>query len=515
MISRLKKYLPEILLALAVVVYAIYFSLLTINRFEKLYSHYFDLGIMDQTVHNTYKGLVTGNFSRILELTNPHISAEQVKRMSIHNDIFLALLSPFYIIHDGPETLLVIQTIVVAIGAVFIFLLGKKIFEKIPYGIWLSVLFAIAYLLYPPLQKANKYDFHAVTLATTLLLGMFYYWKSQQYKISIVFAVLALITKEQVGMTVAVFGAYILYEQYIHHHFKSQNLFQTILHFFKKLFKIDSTVKEKQFAYWIIGISMIWILLSMLVIIPASRGKEHFASHYYNHIKENPFIIATYPFRGSTLTYLQELLSPVGFLSVFSPIQLFIATPELGVNLLSSNSNMRNTYFHYTSVITPFVFISSMYGAVFLYTLFTKRYKKRTKLTVLCIGIYLSITTLISAYFAGPLPFAKTADIIPWKEPQVQYYDVIAWEKILEDDQIKVSTTGRIAPHFTTRQYFYDFSWKYKYADYIILETHDALYGYLKGRSVPAYNELQKDKNYIKIYDMNGIEVYRKLSNYE
>lgn len=509
----LKRYLPEILLTCFIIAYSIYFSLISINRYEKLYSHYFDLGIMHQTVYNTYKGIQTLDFSRILEMTNPHISADQVKRMSVHNDMILGFLAPFYFIYEGPETILVIQTVVLAIGAVFIFLLAKKILKDIPFYQWLALILAITYLLYPPLQKANKFDFHAVTLATTFLLGMFYYWTEKNYKKSIIFAILALLTKEQVGMTVAFFGGYVIYEQYIQTHFKTGNIIQTIIQFVKNLINRGKINKEKHFAYWIIGISIFWILLSMLIIIPSSRGKEHFASQYYDHIKENPFIVFGYPFRPSTIQYAQNMLGPTGFLSLLSPIQLLISTPELGINLLSSNSNMRNTYFHYSSVITPFVFISTIYGILLLYQFIIKKNKKvNVKTFSIVMGIYLLGVSLYAAYQSGPLPFARESDIIPWQEPQQKYYEVIAWKKILDDDQIKVSTTGVLAPHFTSRQYFYDFSWKYKYADYIVLDTHDVKYGYLKDRSVPAYNDLQKDKNYIKIYEENGIEVYRKIS---
>ena len=60
-------------------------------------------------------------------------------------------------------------------------------------------------------------------------------------------------------------------------------------------------------------------------------------------------------------------------------------------------------------------------------------------------------------------------------------------------------------------QYFYDFSWKYIYADYIVLDPRDAIAGYLKETSLPAYKALQDDPKYIKIYDKDGIEVYEKL----
>src|SRR5690606_32712407 len=108
----------------------------TILRYQKLYAHYFDLGIMHQTVYNSYKGISTGDFSRILEMTDPHASTEQVKRMSVHNDVLLAIVAPLYFIHEGPETLLVIQAVVVALGAYFIYQIAAHVFRSSAYNRW-------------------------------------------------------------------------------------------------------------------------------------------------------------------------------------------------------------------------------------------------------------------------------------------------------------------------------------------------------------------------------------------
>lgn len=116
MLNFINKNKTIIILWFFIVVYIAYFSYFTILRLRTLYASYFDLGIMHQTVFNTYKAIAEKDISKILELTNPFNSL-QIKRMAIHNDFLLALLSPFYFIYAGPQTLLVIQTIVLALGA--------------------------------------------------------------------------------------------------------------------------------------------------------------------------------------------------------------------------------------------------------------------------------------------------------------------------------------------------------------------------------------------------------------
>jgi uncharacterized membrane protein len=258
---------------------------------------------------------------------------------------------------------------------------------------------------------------------------------------------------------------------------------------------------------------VIWVYLSLKVIIPYSRGGAHFASDYYMHLS-GPIEIIRYILRKETWEFLYTLLAPLGFLSVFAPFHFFIAAPDLLVNILSSNDNMRNIYYHYESVVTPFVFISAIYGIYYIYVFSIKKVATmNVKSFFIQVIFFMVITSLYYSYNQSSLPWAKDADVYPWKEGPGYVKDVLFWKDKLAGDSIKVSTTGHIAPHFTSRRYFYDFSWKYIHADYVVIEKDDALNGYLKNQTVPALKNIQKDKKYIKIYDKDGILVYQKLKS--
>lgn len=514
MLAFIRKELPFLLLGIAIIAYSIYFSFFTILRNEKMYAHYFDLGIMHQTVHNTYMSLKTGDVSRFLELTDPHDTDHQVKRMSVHNDILLAFLAPFYFIHDGPETLLVIQALGVAFGALFVFLITEKVLvymntSKISRVMmdkagWIAFALGISYLLYPPLQKAVTFEFHAVTLATTLLLGMYYFWLIKKYIWSFLFAVLAIFSKEQVGL---VTGFFALYAFITNDELRITRLI-TIEELRKKKEELYKN-KDGIFAVLLGMVSLVWVVLSMKFIIPGFRGSAHFGSDYYSYITDAPLRIFPAVFRVQSFSYLSELLSPVGFLSVFAPLQLFIAAPEFGVVLLSANENMRNTYFHYHTVIDAFIFIAAIYGVKNIDSLYKKLTGNRVPFLLLI--IYILIPAFISSYTLSSLPWAKTADTYPWKQMPAMVDDMRYWREYLQNDHIKVSSTGHLAPHFTSRRYFYDFSWKYTKADYVLIDTHEVQYGYLKEQTIPAYQDLQNDKRYVKIYNKDGLEVYKKI----
>lgn len=267
------------------------------------------------------------------------------------------------------------------------------------------------------------------------------------------------------------------------------------------------------YSFLVIVIGIVWVILSIAVIIPQARGELHFAAKYYDHIISQPWKIPYYLSKKYVPVYLWNLLGPVGLVSLAAPLQLLIAAPEFAINLLSGNSNMRNTYFHYQSLITSFIFISAIYGVRNISSYVENVWKIKKMKSIPAIIFIISLSAIVSSYFTSSLPYSIQRDLYPWKPNAPKYNDIIVWKNKLDQDQIKVSTTGRIAPHFTSRQYFYDFSWKYVYADYIVIETSDAKSGYLKDISRPAYEALQDDPKYIKIYNKNGIEVYKKVTN--
>jgi len=487
----LKKYWQEILLGFITLSYIVYFSLFSILRYRTLYAHYFDLGIMHQTVYNTFMSLKTGDFTRFLELTNPH-GFDQVKRMAIHNDIFLAFLAPLYFVYSGPETLLILQTVVIALGAIAVYGISKIVFNKTHNVRLISLFFSFAYLMYPPLQRMNQFDFHAVALATPLLLFMFYCYLNKRYVISFLCAGMVLLTKEQVGLTLAFFGFFVLFQNWL------------------QIRRRVCNKRELLFAGILVMMGLGWFLISMMQIIPHFRHGVHFALGYFGDFGDsplnvflglikNPLLVFQYVFRKDTYDYLYNILGPIGFLSFLSPLHLLIAAPEFAINLLSKSGAMRNIYFHYTAVITPFVFISALYGFRFLRT-YT--------------WIFVTLLTVCTIYFSAttsPLPYSSGREVLPFTSPKADITDIYVWKEKLQDEQIKVMATGSLAPLFSSRRYLYNFSERYDLADYIVLSREEVYNGYESFKMIVPYEKLVNDVKYSNIYKNGSFEVYKKL----
>src|SRR5258707_147291 len=105
-VKRLKSLLPiypwpSILLALAILAYAIYFSYLTLTRYAAFEARALDLGNLDQAVWNTAHGLW-------FHSTN---EPGTLNRLSLHVEPILIPIAWLYWLYSGPQTLLVLQAI--------------------------------------------------------------------------------------------------------------------------------------------------------------------------------------------------------------------------------------------------------------------------------------------------------------------------------------------------------------------------------------------------------------------
>lgn len=493
----LGKNITGIILFIFILAYAIFFSYYSIRRYVSLNSHYYDLGIMNQVVYNTSQG-------KFLEMTDQQLK-RNISRLAVHFDPILAFFAPLYKIYPGAETILISQAVIVALGAWAIYLIANKILKKK----WLSLTFALAYLSYFPVERANLFDFHPVVLATTFFLFAIYFYLEKKKIWFFLFVILALLTKEHVGLIVAFLGIY--------------------LFFFKK---------DRKWGVISFATGVTFFIATVYFIIPQARQANHFALRYFGdfgdspssvmiNLVRHPLVTARYILRRETWVYILRLFVPM-FYSLFSPLTLLIALPELAINIFSINNNMREIYFHYNAIIVPFIFYSLILG----YKFFDDKVKNKiVKNYVLAMFIGLN---LLSIYLYSPLPLKFLKQPMFLRNPtDLKIKTIFAWEDKLKDPSIKVATTPILAPYFTERHYYYNFLYDpayvsmgytdedvmasskdvYKLADYVIIDKLEI--GDINGRGtlpVKFYQNFRRDNNYQMIYsDDHDIEVYKRV----
>ena len=468
-----KKYKHELILGIFIYLYIVYFAIAAFLRYDNFYTGRFDLGNMDQVVWNTING-------RIFQASND--SGIIISRLSVHADFMLILLSPFYLLWSSPKTLLLIQTIALGLGAIFVFLIAREILRNKN----LALIFGFLFLMNPSVQYTNLYDFHAVTLATTLLLAAFYFLLKKRYALLTLFLILSGITKEQVWVICSLFGFPLLFQ------------------------------KAKKIKFWGIGIICFSLVIFAYLItsaIPQALGKQHFALAYYADLGSTPAgIIKTIflspqkiiplLFESSRLEYLKLLLIPVGFISVLSPLYLIFAVPDLLISLLSNNAQLRQIYYQYSATVTPFIFISAIFAVKNIFKWFPKIPK-------LYLGLYLLIFTLLSGYFLGPLPGSRNPNIDMFIHP---YPNKIVVRKFLTTipKEYSVAATNNLGSHLSRREKVSTIPLGIDRADVILFLLNDKFAQPSLTAQIKMVNSMKSDKNYFKVFEKDEFVVFKK-----
>ncbi len=472
----IKGHSHEVILVSLILIYIFYFTTASFLRFDNFFTGRFDLGNMDQTVWNTLNG-------RIFELTNPN-GTNITSRLAFHADFILILLAPLYFIWSNPKMLLLIQSIILGFGAIFVYLLSKDVLKNKN----LSLVFSFVFLINPALGFVNLYDFHPVALATTFLLAAFYFLKKQKYIWFLIFLLLASLTKEDVWIITAIFGLYIFFIEK------------------RKLLGTGVTIISVAIFYY-----LIWYA------IPQALGGQHFALSYYSDFGNSPAsIIRNIVFspqktlsiilQKKQMLYLSNLFSPLGFLSILSPITLIFAIPSLLINLLSNQPQFQEIYYQYSSNITPFLFISAIFGVKNLL-------KWLPKISVNFFIFYITFVSILFAYLLGPLPSSRNPNINMFIK---QYQD----KEIIDDflssipPKFSIAATNNLGSHLSHRQKIFTIPVGIDKADIIAFLLNDPFAQPSLAAQKEIVKKMQKDKNYIEVFKHDNFIVFEKRNLY-
>lgn len=431
----------QVALALAlvlVIAYTSIFSVLSVSKHDAFETSAFDLGVFDQAVWNTSRG-------RILRSTNTEGVGTDIL-LGDHVQPILIPISLLYFIYTSPKTLLIFQTVVIALGALPVFWLAQEHLVSYP----AALVFTAVYLLFPALESANLFDFHPVTLASSFLLYAFYFLQKKRYKGFIIFMLLAMSCKEDVPLLIFMMGLYVL-----------------------------SFQRDRPVGALIAAGGAIWFYVAVFVIVPYfNPGGKSIYSSRYSYLGDDPAEIVrtllTHPFvtlrsllRASNLRYLRDLLTPVAFTSLFSPQTLLLATPSLLINLLSQANPMHQlNRFHYGAPLVPFVVASSIYGTKFLARMASKWPKFPQQRAINCLTGLVLLCSLIYHYFYGLTPLARH-----FRFYHVTEHDRLGKELVaLVPPQASVSAHWRLNPHLSQREKIYMFP-RIEDAEYLFLDV--------------------------------------------
>lgn len=190
--------LGEIIVFFSVICYTLIFSYFTIIKYQSFDAYAWDLGIFNQSLWTTLHA-DKFFFSTVELFINPSGIF-----FGIHFSPILFLVLPVYAIYSSPESLLVFQSFVLALGAAPLYFFAKNALKQRT----TALAFSLIYLLYPPLYGVNWFDFHVQAFLPVLFLSAMYFLSVEKWPQYFFSLFLSLMVAESVPVIVVFIGIY-------------------------------------------------------------------------------------------------------------------------------------------------------------------------------------------------------------------------------------------------------------------------------------------------------------------
>lgn len=369
---------------------------LSLARYHSFTSGAFDMGAMGQAIDSVSRGL---------PLVYTH-KGVPISRLASHVELFYFLLAPLYALVPRLETLLIFQAVLVTLGAVPVYRLIYRHFQKISF----ALASALLYLFFPIAQSAVLFEFHGDTLAMPLLLFVIEAADRKAWREYGVWLVLALSCKFYVVVPVLAMGA-LLWSQ-----------------------------GEKRIGRLTMAGSAMWGALAFFVIRslfaspdPAGQVKSTavgYISFYFGAIEQ---IQSTLPER---LGIILLVCLPIILMGWRSFRWLIVASSILIPVALSTGPGPSYHYiYHHYALAVPFLLAAFMYGAI---SQMGRIHRQRG------FGIYFSLAiTLLLYSLALNTPFNPFYYLVP--EVLADDYNPSQYV-VTERDQFKTAWLQEVVP---------------------------------------------------------------------
>ncbi len=463
--------------------YSVYFSALSIRLHEAHHTHAADLGQIDLAIWNTSQGRF------VQEIKGDQVST----RLTDHVEPIFAPVSLVFWLWDDVRALLVLQSVVLALGAWPVFALAWQRLgdhQKQPAaslaetnrGLGLIALtFALAYLLYPPLQAANVAEFHALPLATPLILLAFLFATRRQWARFALAALLVATAQEGAALLTAALGIYAL-----------------VLGLRQRLRQEHTAGAPAGRAALLAGLivliaGLVWFYAATFVIIPTyatqayGLGETPYAARFgalgdsfgdvLRSLLTRPLLVlhvATEPLR---IGYVLRLLAPVGFLALVAPDYLLLGLPLFLANALSSYPFQYSGQLHYSAPLAAYALMAAIVGSSRLRPLarrtvvaLHRRRLWRAHRSYVLLGIWLLGWSIGCQIAFGYTPIGSHFRQGYVRPAVTDHHRLLARFAAQIPNDAALSTMPTLYPHLSHRQFIYQFP-TVANAEYVLLDA--------------------------------------------
>lgn len=447
----------------------------------------YDLGIYDNAVWQTAHGY-------FLDCTfikgGNHVSA--------HFDPIIAVVALIYRLYMHAETLLVLQTVWLASGAIPIYLLARRRLQNE----WFGALLALVYLMYPALHGVNMFDFHSLALVVPNIMWAVYLLDTDGYKRYWLVIVALLLTREDISLICCFIGAYAILSG------RTRTGLATI---------------AVSMAY--LYVAKVHVMASTDLLMASDNSSYSYAYYYADmipHKKEgtrglvmtaitNPIYAGSIVLKEDKLLYFMHLLLPLLCLPFAAGRKLILSVYGLLFIGLASRKHVFSLHFQYSALLLPMLFVAVPDGLARVTD--GPRMKllglERARLAWTLMFGMLVATTITSVKYGVIFPNSSfkagwnRLTRIPSAEMREKYVRVKEIAALIGPDAA-VSVTSAVGPHLSNRRKAYHWP-TVNDADYLVINSE------LKKEDERRLKRLRDKKQFRLIDDVAGISLYQRI----
>jgi uncharacterized membrane protein len=263
---------------------------------------------------------------------------------SMHFTPLVYLFGLFYKIMPYAETIIFFNNVFMISAIIPLYKLCDKKYKDKSFALFVCVLL----LWYPSFQYIVTYEFEMLRFSIPIIFWMIYFFETKKVKAYYLFVILAILVREEVGLTIMMFGLYVFF-------FKKQRITGAIT--------------------CIVGLIGFFVIISLIMPSLSSAGYNNniamdklygsfgkTTGEIIKNIILNPLLTISVIFQKIKIANVFMMFMPLIFISFFAPSALLGSVAQFGVGLLSSYNTNTSYMLYYVSPTIPFIFYAFIKG---------------------------------------------------------------------------------------------------------------------------------------------------------
>ena len=342
-----------------VAAYTSYFTKITLEIHHGLGTAAYDFGLYDQGVW------------LLSRFKAPFITLMGRNLFGDHTSFILIFLVPIYWVFPSAGVLFFTQALMIGLGAVPVFLLGRKLLQHEG----LAVACAAAYLLHPAVGWTNRENFHPDAYIAVFVGFAIYGAVERRWRMYVIALVFALLVKEDASLVLVPLGVWV------------------------------AVKRDRKIGLLTIGgclsvmLVMMYGVMRSLIGVPTRNGWRIPFGGPGGLIKTTftkPWKVAQHYWSDSRPFYFWQMTASAGWLFARAPSVALISVVVLATNMLSTFWYQYHLEYHYSLVAVPALVMGSVYAIS----------KLRAHWQPLAV-VFLTLTAALGGWAWGVLPFSR------------------------------------------------------------------------------------------------------------